>query len=80
MTRHGWPTSVGLRLAGLALLLCVRPMGSHLAASVHRTAAVTTGQFLLAGACFLCASVGIALLVAGAALLKTVPVTARWAG
>jgi len=80
MTRHGWSVWIGLRLAGLALLLCDRPLGSQLAASVHRSTAVTAGQLLLAGACFLCTSSGMALLVMSAALLRKVPVTARWAG
>jgi hypothetical protein len=80
MTRHGWPVRIGLRLGGLGLMLCLRPLGTQLAALAHRSGAVTAGQFLLAAACFLCASAGMALLIAGAALLKTVPITARWAG
>lgn len=71
---------IGLRLAGLALLLTDWRGWGLLCRLVraHPAAEATVGQCLLAALLFLGASVGAALLVMGADLWKPVTISARW--
>jgi hypothetical protein len=73
-------TQLGLCATGLALLLCLRPLGTALTAWVRHSAQVSPAQLLLAAAAFLCAALGLALLLMGPALGRPVSVAARWQG
>jgi hypothetical protein len=66
------------RLAGLALLLALWPTAASLRGLVRDQPGVTPAQLLLAAAGFLCAATGLALLVIGADLWRSVTVAARW--
>ena len=71
---------IGLRLLGLALIASLAPQGAELRAHVRQSSAITPTQLLLAAACFLSASLGVALSLLGPDLWKPIGVASRWHG
>jgi hypothetical protein len=69
---------VGLRLLGLGLITSLGPQARWLHQLIDRSANVTLAQLLLAAACFLTASLGMALLLLGPDLWKPVRLAPRW--
>lgn len=77
---HRLVARIGLRLAGLALIVGLWPQGAALRALVRQSAAITPAQILLAAACVVSASAGAMLFIWGADLWKPVRVAPRWHG
>ncbi|MET0372224.1 MAG: hypothetical protein ABW039_12710 [Sphingobium sp.] len=75
------PANIGVRLCGLALLTSVWFEGVWLRSLVLESggADATAPQFLLAGAIFLSASFGMALMIVGTGLWEKVTISSRWA-
>lgn len=76
---------IGLRIAGLALLLGARIQAAHLHRLIEATGpvapdGVTPGLFLLSAACFVSVALGMAPLLLGAGLWRPVTVAQRWQG
>lgn len=76
-----WSAQLGLRVAGLALLVTCWPEGRVLDRLVaDPIAAHGAGALLLAALLFVSASLGAALAIVGPGLWKPVRLSARWDG
>lgn len=76
---HPTPAAhIGLRTLGGAMIASVVPQGRLLHMLVLRQPAVTPLQLLLAMIGFLCASLGVALVLMGPGLWKPVCLSPRW--
>ncbi|MHA6769867.1 hypothetical protein [Sphingobium ummariense] len=75
-----WKARIGLRLAGLTLLLATAADGRllHHLVSLNATSGITPLELLLAALAFLSASAGMAMLLMGGRLWQPVPLSNRW--
>lgn len=75
-----WKARIGLRLAGLTLLIATAADGRllHHLASMKKAGGATPLELLLAALCFMGASAGVALLLMGGRLWQPAVLSSRW--